>query len=406
MDKSKQHKLLLYKQYLENLVFSPTQKLKEKITFALKWFVIRSGFFYSKPVREQCDVLFVHTYDTEPQRLGNLIGELRKKGLSIRHTTYSISKAIKNKELIQDSNYHSISLSIYASYVGFLMEKYNPKVLVTLENSLIISPIIKEKIKSHGVYVNISHGVTPNQHFHTMVDFDYYFLFGKSSLRNLLNNPVRFGNSKVIFTGSPYIDYQNKENTNFAGRITKVLFFSSWFPKGEIGEVLQQVFHMVVEWAMQQPAIELLIKVHPLEDPTYVQKYVENISNIRVLDKSKGMVEALEGVQVVLNQWSNASVEAAVLGLPTVVVNPSNISDEYLYLEEFFPKRATSVSEIDQRIKEVESNYDYYKVRTKQFFEYHLAKVEGSMFISDQIAKLHKGEELDNFVEIKEAFNI
>jgi hypothetical protein len=406
MNKSKEQKLLLYKGYLENIIFSPSQKMKEKITYAFKWFIVKSGLFYSKPNKEQCDILFVHTYDAEPRRLTKLVSKLRGNNLSICHTTYSISKAIKNRQLIKDSTYSSVSLSLYASYVGYLVEKYKPKVLVTLENSLIISPIIKEKIKPYGVYVNISHGVTPNQHFHTMIDFDYYFLFGKSSIRNLLTNPVRFGNTKAVFTGSPYIDYETKENNNFTGQINKALFFSSWIPTGEIGEVLLKVLHLVVDWAKQRPEVELLIKVHPLEDPSYVQKHVENVNNIKVLDKSIGMIDSLEGVQVVFNQWSNASVEAAVLGIPTIVVNPSDMSDEYLYLEEFFPKRAKSVTDINQRVKVIEKDYEHYKIQTKHFFEYHLEKIDGSKFISEQILGLYNGEELNNFVEIKENFNI
>ena len=93
------------------------------------------------------------------------------------------------------------------------------------------------------------------------------------------------------------------------------------------------------------------------------------------------MVEALNDIFLVIINFSVASVEAAFLNRPVVVINSLmkdknstdfRKSDQYLYIEDFFPERAKNITEITVRINKISNKYSYYLQQCKRYSDFHL----------------------------------
>ncbi len=158
-----------------------------------------------------------------------------------------------------------------------------------------------------------------------------------------------------------------------------------------------------MDWIKVHPEYNLFIKLHPVEKGDYVRNTVKDIKNVQVLDKKTTIKEALKEVSMVIIPWSAASVEAALVRRPSVVVNHKPydkesddyvVSDKFLYLEDFFPKRATNSTELHDRIQNISNNYDHYLKKCDEFVAYHLAKTTDSTeYIAEIIDKIYNNND-------------
>ncbi len=382
-------KLYRYKAYQESFF-----KHSETISVAknlIKWILLRSGLLYSRPQVKECEILILHESGRVIELRKGFSEELERRGFNIQHDLVQTGREIARKRWFSKPGYHlPAEFSIEAGYAEYIIEKYKPKILLTFLDNSVLSVFLRKKMKSYGNVINIAHGVTSDNHLFSMFDFDYVFIFGKSSLKNIKRNPVRFGNTKAVLTGSIFINKDftllpNKERTN-------ILFFSSWIPE-QVREVVLRNFEVFREYAAQHQEYKFFIKLHPLEDRSVWEKRAEGVANIDILDQRVDFKEALRSVSLVLHQWSNASIEAALLNRPSISINTGNVSDDYLCCEEFFLPRATDVRSLHERISTVFNDYDYYVGKCEEYASYHLENRYAIDYVCDCIESIYKGRE-------------
>ena len=355
---------------------------------------------YSEPRVDKTDILFVHTLADEPQRIGSLVLHLKAAGFTIGHEVLSRRDMVIGRRLSRPADPVHPDLKWAAAHAAWLVRRYRPRVVVTLENHLLLSPFLREEMRGQGAYVNLSHGVTPSNAWHSMTSFDYYFLFGESSLAHLRKNPVRIGSTSALLAGSPFIDAP-EAGPSTGERARVVVYFSSLAANNR-SDVFIRGARTVVEWARRRPDFQVRVKLHPLEHPETLTTLTRGMANAEVLPKETPMREALDGASLVIHTSSNAALEAALVGIPSVIVNDTPEPDTYLELERFFLPRAGTVEELDSRVEATLADYDTHVAAARRFYSFHIARSDSVPFIAEQLIRLARGEGIQGLIPLPE----
>ncbi|NOU48473.1 MAG: hypothetical protein HOO86_15645 [Bacteroidales bacterium] len=353
---------------------------------------------------EDCDILVVITSVVDYSQTESLWTALENKG-------YKISIVIdKSKNLMKSAFLSKVSSKIpaclvpFASFASLLIKRHNPKLICVFAHFDVLPSFLRNFSNAKTIY--IPHAIMDSSYLYSSIDYDYYFVFGESSLVNLKENKNKFGKTKLVKTGSPVIRESYKLQRTTPNH--NLLFFSTW----SIGKDknLTANFHLLLDFIAKHQDFKLFIKPHPKEDTTYIENAVEKIINIQILDKKVDMVTALGTASIVITNYSTASIEATLLNRPVVVVNMFDldetstdfrISDKYLYLENYFPSRAKTIDEIEDRIFQVLENYDYYLDQCKEFSKFHLETFTDSVEkIANIIEEIYHNNEQFTFEEI------
>jgi hypothetical protein len=382
---------------------SLVQQAKKCILHHLHPGVAQWGSFRKKTSPGPVDILFIHTYESEPRRLQKLLDLLDRAQLKRAHYQLPfLSQAFKRGLLLPHPFHLPLSLGAWASHAQHIVSQFKPKVCITLENSLLEAPFIKALMGlTGGTYVNISHAVTPQNPGHCVTDYHYYFLFGESSLRNLVANPYRTASTKGVFTGSPFIDF--KEEVFSGDPRTKLALYlpSNLQGRSPDHETFANLM-LVKEWVEANPGFRLRIKKHPLDESPLWQKHFAHLGNVEILPNMISFQEALESVPLVISHWSNAAIESAVMGRPSVVVNSSQLNANYLHFSDFFDAPSSSPTELARAIVRIQENYSEYTEKAHAFARYHLHRFDGIGYIADLLIQLIEDPKKD----LSEAFDI
>ena len=272
--------------------------------------------------------------------------------------------------------------------------------------------MIKDELNEKQQNIFIPHGKIRNSYRHSCFTFDYYLVFGESSIEKIIENKLRLGNTKLVKTGSAFIPENFK--LDVCRNYKNILFFSNWavdhHPESKRG------FEIVVNWAITQPEYNLYIRLHPLEDGNYVKEKVKGIKNIFVQDKSLTLKQSLKNISLTIATGSNASIEAALLNRPSVVALDRDFipesedvyeSDNNFYLEKYFLERAKNAEQLHERIKQIFRNYDFYLEQCKKYVKYHLEfSTDASQYIAEIIEKIYINDDNFSFTEISENFDL
>ena len=239
--------------------------------------------------------------------------------------------------------------------------------------------------------INIAHALTSNSTRCSIFTFDYYFVFGPSSIDHIAENPIKVGCANIIAGGSTNIHDAFDAAANADGDI---LYFSDWLAPG-LEEPIKDNMRMIAEWA-ESHHVALRVKLHPLEQEAVIKGIFANVENVEFVDRGLSIQSALENASIAIVHWSCASLEAAVMRRPVIVANRADdIGDEFLELENYFPQRARTPSELASRIDEVKRNYMHYVAQGEHFAERHLAKrYDAQEFIADAIRAIGDGAHL------------
>jgi len=382
--------------------------------FFLKIYAILINPFLKKIDSEICDILVFPNSKNHLNRSKTIWEILENKGYKIiyfnKNNRY-LTKFIFKYKVNFDKNV-PYKVFFHHAFARYLTQKYKFKVICDYHNFEVSSAFIKQELKDSQKSIFIPHGKIRNSYRHSCFTFDYYFVFGKSSVEKIKENKFRHGNTRVIKAGSAFIppNFNRDVCTNFKN----ILFFSNWaisyHPESKRG------FEIVLNWAKLHPEYNLYIRLHPLEDGKYIKQQTLGIKNIIVQDKSLSLKQSLENISLTIATGSNASIEAALLNIPSVVVLDKTYikdsedvfeADSNFYIESFFPKRAKNADELNNRISQVYENYSFYLQQCKKYVEYHLEYTSNaSKFIAETIDKIYKDKIDFPYIEIKENIKI
>jgi len=367
-----------------------------------------SRLLFPFPDPTPCDILFLHGTERSLKQTELLWKALEHKHLTIHHEIVaSLNRNwFKRKLLPPDQNLPDGLLSEHA-LAKFCIAKHQPKVVCATANAFaaFIRHELHKQTGGKSIYI---FSAPPNIRSAAVVDADYLFLHGKTSLQTICESPVRLGHAKAVLTGSYCVTPDNRLEPNRDKK--KILFFSTWYawisnPPTKTVECLQQTLlhnvHIVIQWAKEHPEFQLFVKIHPSEDPKYIYQLTRDIPNITVLNKSISMRDALKDASLALLSWSAASLEAAMHQRPLVIVNAGDLRDSantllphnHLALEDFF-LRARTAEELHQHIVYTFEHYDRFVERCHEFIHQHLEHTTDAIdFMTHCIEAIYHGKE-------------
>lgn len=349
--------------------------------------------FYRRHVTSQaCDVLFLYSWPGEQRRTTNLAAALQKQGLSVRHHAIPSPKNILRKRLLCRTERIAPLRNCYFEYAAaHIVQVFRPRLILTFDDGSPYTVFLRASLHATGGrLINIAHGITGDSALFTNFCFDYYFVFGPSSLDAIGRQARRYGSTKIVAAGSYLID-EDFSLTPMPDSKT-IVFFSSWLPSS-VRSILLSNFRVFAEWARTQDEYDLVVKHHPLEDPSIIRSILAGIPRITFLPAGTPMKTALQDASLAIVSWSVASVEAALLGRPSVVINTSDNPD-FLEIESYYLPRARTVAEVQARIDTMFGRYDEFVDRSRDYVRRHLAHTTDSIpFLASCIESLFRGTE-------------
>lgn len=324
---------------------------------------------------ESCDFLLLQSAPKVIafQRKTLLIRGVRARGHSLIETALQERKSILGSRLLKKP-LHSVPLRYfgYAAYAEWLVEKYQPKVLLNDRNGSLYTPFLRLALNARQrLLVHLAHATTVESSPRLgMNDYDYYFLFGQSSLDALHARRVLFGESTAVLAGSHMID--TALDLPPADPEQHVLLILGLGPDKEKEASFQISYAVIRDWAATNSEYQVLVKAHPRSRTPFWHEAAERLDNVQVLPATCGIAEALSRASVVVNFMSNAVVEATLARRPVIYVNAGGNRDIFSQ-EQFFGGCVTNIQGLTQRIDALKVDYPQSLQRSAQFAEYHLA---------------------------------
>ncbi len=385
------------------------QKVLWRLTARLTNAILRLLLQLPIAVRqEKCDILIIHFLDPEEnaglaefyQRISSRFAEQKV----VFHKLMDFRQQLRHFHLINPPLSSQLSNDTFylAPYPAFLMAKYKPSMLIIFlewNPAAILFYVYAKRIGA--TVINVAHALTSNSNRCSIQSFDYYFLFGESSLSHLRNNPIRIGSAKLVQTGT--INFSLKDDReNLSGAF---LYFSDWAKRG-YEELVESNLQVVYSWFIERQPL-LYIKPHPLEDSRRVRSLFNEFSNVTILDKGIPLDFALSKVSFSLVHWSTASLASAALGKPVIAVNTDpKFDDTFLELGKFFGPVASNPAEITAREEEFSRDRQLWRNRSIEFARYHLKEVSGAgQYIEDTLAAIYQGQEDFDYTELPPSGN-
>lgn len=325
--------------------------------------------------REPCDFLLLQSAPKVItfQRKKLLIDALRSRGHVLIETALpEVPAILRERRLLRPPQPVPLRYFGYAAYAEWLAEHYTPRVVLNDRNGSLYSPFLRMALNARqGLLVHLAHATTVESSRRLgMNDYDYYFLFGQSSLESLQARKLRFGSSTAVLAGSHMIDRDFDLPPADPGQ--RVLLVLGVGPDKEKEAGYQRTYQLLSDWAARNRDYRVLIKSHPRSQVPFWQQQARELDNIEVLPRGCTLPEALRRASVVVNIMSNAVIEAALARRPLVYVNASDDMDIFAQ-ERFLGPCVSTVEGVQKAVSDIEQNPEAALECSAGFAEYHLA---------------------------------
>ena len=324
---------------------------------------------------ETCDFLLLQSAPKviKLQRKKLLIEALRQRGHSLIETALPVSNDICAQRLLKLPAY-SVPLRYfgYAAHATWIVDHYQPQVLLNDRNGSLYSPFLRLALAARqALLVHLAHATTVESSRRlSMNDYDYYLLFGRSSLEALQARKLMFGTSTAVLTGSHMID--QSFDLPPANPCARTLLILGVGPDKEKEAGYRRTYELLRDWARDQPQYRVLVKRHPRSAVPFWQDAAKAHANISVLPPECSLAQALEQVNLVVNIMSNAVIEAGLSARPVIYCNLSADRDIFAQ-DRFFGPAVTSVAELQSRVLATEEDFAACVEKASAFAHFHLA---------------------------------
>lgn len=260
----------------------------------------------------------------------------------------------------------------YAAHAAWIVTRFQPRVLLNDRNGSLYSPFLRLSLKHIGSpLVHLAHATTVESSRRlSMNDYDYYLLFGPSSLVALQARKLRFGTSTVLLTGSHMIDRSyDLPSPDQAVRTVLILGVG---PDKEKEGGYRRTYALLRDWAATSPEHRILVKRHPRSSVPFWTEAAQSLPNVEILPPECALVAALQRASIVVNIMSNAVIEASLAARPVIYCNLSD--DEDIFNQErFFGPAITTQNELQLRVQTIEGDFAHHIENARAFTLFHLA---------------------------------
>lgn len=325
---------------------------------------------------EPCDFLLLQSAPKviKFQRKKLLIEGLRTAGHSLVETALGEPKVILRQRLLKrppcdvPTRYFG-----HAAYAEWLVEHHQPRILLNDRNGSLYAPFLRLSLNARQrLLVHLAHASTVESSRRLgMNDYDYYFLFGQSSLEALQARALRFGRSTAVLVGSHMID--DSYVMPAPDLATRTLLILGVGPDKEKESAYQQTYRLLADWARRHPEYRVLVKRHPRSQASFWQDAASSADNIELLAADCSLAAALMRSSVVVNILSNAVIEAALAGRPVLCVDIGGQPDIFQQ-QRFFGAVICTEDELERRLQGVEAAFAQAHEQSRAFTEFHLAQ--------------------------------
>lgn len=341
------------------------------------WFGVRAKSRLAESVTaEPCDFLLLQSAPKviKFQRKKLLIEGLRGHGDNLVETALQAPKAILRERLLKRPP-HPVPTRYFgiAAYAEWLVEHHQPRVLLNDRNGSLYAPFLRLALNARGSrLVHLAHATTVEGSRRLgMNDYDYYFLFGQSSLEALQARELRFGCSTAVLVGSHMID--DSYLMPAPDLATRTLLILGVGPDKEKEPAYQQTYRLLADWACRHPEYRVLVKRHPRSQAPFWQEAASRAGNIELLAADCSLAAALARASVVVNILSNAVIEAALAGRPVLCVDLGGQPDIFQQ-QRFFGAVIRTEDELERRLQGVEADFAQALGQSRAFAAFHLAQ--------------------------------
>lgn len=176
--------------------------------------------------------------------------------------------------------------------------------------------------------------------------------------RTHLEQHGRFPAASLIVTGSPRLDVLVRAAAALspqeiaaaldaagAGRSRALILFVAKYRQA------RHVLAALADAVADMPDVQLAVKTHPAETPDAYRPVAEGRANIRVLPATAPLAALLKASQAIVTVNSTVALDAAVLGVPALVIGlPNNLSP---FVEAGIMAGAATVSEIAPALRRI-----------------------------------------------------
>lgn len=321
---------------------------------------------------QNVDVLFIHEVELM-QRLE------RKRGIFSRLTdaglTFVEIDSKSPKEIAASGEFYGRSseafmfryLDLYAQYV---LESYRPKVIVTDRNGDLFSPFLKKAAAALDCkIIHLPHSViTLESSKYRMIDYDYYLLYGRSSLECLQQITPLFGNCQALLAGSYLFD---GEFSLPAADANGAILLLGMGPAMEERPVYAQYYEAVVDWLKQNPEAQLHVRLHPRSSGDYWRNVEKIMDNVTLRPQGERFVDSCRSAYMCITSYTNAVVDAALLGRPSLLICGDDVTD-YLQVERFFGDRVADPGDISVAVDRYRVELEAFQRKSEEFAHYHV----------------------------------
>lgn len=324
--------------------------------------------------RDKTDILLL-------QSSAKVVGLQRKRLLkeAIRAAGYRLEEValdtpgalLRQRQFLPPPVVVPLRYYFYAAHAEWLVRRYAPRVLLNDRNGSLYCPFLRAALRRHhGVLVHLSHATTLEASRRLdMNDYDYYFLFGRSSLDALRARPLRFGTSTAVLTGSHMIDHSF--DLPPPDPETRTILLLGVGPDKEREPGYVRTYKLIQDWAREHPEYRLIIKRHPRSTVPFWQETANTLANVSVLPAECTLAQALRQATLVINIMSNAVIEAALAGRPVIYCNLSDDRDIFSQ-EKFFGFSVSDTPAFQARIQAVEADFGRHREQALAFADFHL----------------------------------
>lgn len=340
------------------------------------WFGIHAKRQLASTVdAEPCDFLLLQSAPKviRLQRKKLLIEALRSRGYNLIETALPIPRDICANRLLKSPPYPMPQRYFgYAAHAMWVVERYQPHVLLNDRNGSLYSPFLRLALATRQCpLVHLAHATTvEGSRRLSMNDYDYYLLFGPSSLQALQGRKLRFGTSTTALTGSHMID--QSYDLPAADPFVRSMLILGVGPDKEKESGYQRTYGLLRDWAREHSQYRVLVKSHPRSSVPFWQEAEKTLANVKVISSACPLAQALEQASLVVNIMSNAVIEAALAARPVIYCNLSEDCDVFAQ-ERFFGLAITSPAELQSRVLAIEKDFSSYVEKARAFGAFHLA---------------------------------
>ncbi|MEH6469133.1 MAG: hypothetical protein V7725_05925 [Porticoccus sp.] len=319
-------------------------------------------------VSESCDILILHPSrkSFKLKRKQKLIDKLRSSGINIIETiALSEQEVIKQKACCGPFDSRFL-FHCYEGYANWLRKKFNPKIIITDRNGSLLSPFLKSRTLSDPITFHLAHSVlTAQSSRFSMLDYDYYCVYGVSSYEYLKSLPISFGECRVILGGSVLFD---EEFILSSPDPESPLLFLGMGPELEATAEGRKIYQLVLTW-QKMSGRTLYVRLHQRSKGEFWKSVVQE--GIELL-KEESFQDSAAKASLVLAPYTNAVVDAALLGRPVQLIAFPHERD-FLQVERFFGPRAWDVKGLSNAVDKHFSNFERSVEASQQFANFHLA---------------------------------